>query len=347
MSGMPQRHNGPVPLLAYRLRWKRRRLLARSMRSYRHLRRVQVDVRAIGQAKILGFGCVKNEAHRLPYFLDHHRALGVGHFLFVVNGGEDGTRDYLVSQPDCSVWETDAPYKMARFGMDWLGLLLWRFGHGKWCLTLDADELLVYPDCEARGLDQLTRWLDRRGQPALGAPLLDLYPKGPLADAVCAPGRDPREVLTHYDAWNTTHSWQPKQRNQWIQGGPRARMFFAGDPRRAPTLNKIPLVKWHRSYVYVTSTHILLPRHLNGVFDAMDELPLIGVLLHTKFLSSAINAASDPAHRAAHFENSALYDDYYRQLAANPTLWHDGSKTYRGLDGLAQDGVFWRLDWEN
>jgi hypothetical protein len=30
--------------------------------------------------------------------------------------------------------------------------------------------------------------------------------------------------------------------NLWIQGGPRARRFFADDPERAPALNKIPLV---------------------------------------------------------------------------------------------------------
>ena len=42
-------------------------------------------------------------------------------------------------------------------------------------------------------------------------------------------------------------------RNLAIQGGPRAR-FFAKDPRRAPTLNKVPLVRWQRGYVYVNST---------------------------------------------------------------------------------------------
>ena len=36
--------------------------------------------------------------------------------------------------------------------------------------------------------------------------------------------------------------------NLWIQGGPRARgCSFADDPKRAPALNKIPLVKWRQA----------------------------------------------------------------------------------------------------
>ena len=32
-------------------------------------------------------------------------------------------------------------------------------------------------------------------------------------------------------------------------------------------MNKIPLVKWHRSYAYVSSTHMMLPRGLNLTYD--------------------------------------------------------------------------------
>ena len=44
-------------------------------------------------------------------------------------------------------------------------------------------------------------------------------------------------------------------------------MFFSDQPENAPALNKIPLVKWHRSYVYASSTHALLPRGLNLTYD--------------------------------------------------------------------------------
>ena len=63
-------------------------------------------------------------------------------------------------------------------------------------------------------------------------------------------------------------------------------MFFADAPWRAPALNKIPLVKWDRRYTYVSSTHMLLPRGLNFVYDEWGGEKTSGLLLHTKFLDS-------------------------------------------------------------
>ena len=53
---------------------------------------------------ILVAATVRNEMIRLPYFLEHYRKLGVGHFLFVDNGSDDGTAAWLAEQPDVSLW---------------------------------------------------------------------------------------------------------------------------------------------------------------------------------------------------------------------------------------------------
>lgn len=65
--------------------------------------------------------------------------------------------------------------------------------------------------------------------------------------------------------------------------GPRARAFFADAPKRAPDLNKIPLVKWLRSYAYISLTYMLLSRSLNQVYDTVGGEVLAGLLLHTKY----------------------------------------------------------------
>ena len=57
-------------------------------------------------------------------------------------------------------------------------------------------------------------------------------------------------------------------RNLWLQGGTRDRVFFADRPECAPTLNKLPLVSWRRRYVYVNSTHSMLPPRLNRPMTA-------------------------------------------------------------------------------
>ena len=80
-------------------------------------------------------------------------------------------------------------------------------------------------------------------------------------------GQDPFEIAPYFDSGNYVIQRNRKYGNLWIQGGPRARMFFHDLPERAPALNKIPLVKWDRDYAYVSSTHMLLPRGLNLVYD--------------------------------------------------------------------------------
>ena len=177
----------------YRLRWKRRRLLFRALRKRRQLTAVVDRTSAIRPDAILCFSTVRNETVRLPYFLDHHRRLGVDHFLIVDNASDDGTADYLAAQPDVSVWSTGASYRLSRFGVDWLTWLQCRYAHGHWCLTLDADEILIYPHHDTRPLGALTEWLDEAGRPSFGALMLDLYPKGRLGDRTYEAGQDPIE----------------------------------------------------------------------------------------------------------------------------------------------------------
>jgi hypothetical protein len=42
------------------------------------------------------------------------------------------------------------------------------------------------------------------------------------------------EITAWFDSGNYTISKNPLYGNLWIQGGPRARVFFADDPYRAP-----------------------------------------------------------------------------------------------------------------
>ena len=231
---------------AYRLRLKRRRLLWRALRKRRQLKQVADRTEAIQPDSIIAFVMVRNEMERLPYFLTHYRQLGVNHFIFVDNASSDQTSQFLAGQKDCSVWATESSYRLSRFGLDWITWLMVRFGHGHWCLTLDADELLVYPHSETRPLPALTEWLDRCGLTSFPAMMLDLYPKGALGGQRHDPEADPTKVLNWFDGGNYTIQRQLPMENLWIQGGPRAREFFSSDPRRAPTMNKTPLVKWNR-----------------------------------------------------------------------------------------------------
>jgi len=299
----------------------------------------------IGRGDILAFSTVRNEAVRLPHFLDHHRGLGVAHFLFVDNASDDGTREYLARQPDVSLWSTSASYRLSRFGLDWLTLLQMRHGHGRWCLMLDADEILIYPHHDTRPLPALVEWLERTGRRSFGALMLDLYPRGPLGAQSYRPGEDPFATLSWFDGGNYTIRKQPGLENLWIQGGVRARCFFSDQPRRAPTLNKVPLVKWHWRYVYVNSTHAALPRHLNRVYDEHGGEETSGILLHTKFLPVVVPRSVEEKARREHFANSRLYDAYYDALSHGPDLWCEASRRLTGWRQLEAMGLMSRGNW--
>lgn len=330
---------------AYRLRWKRRRFLFRIWRKRNEIAATVDRTDQITPETILAFATVRNEIVRLPYFLEHYRKLGVGHFLFVDNDSDDGTAAYLAQQPDVSVWTTKHSYRLARFGMDWLGWLQWQYGNGHWCLTVDADELLVYPDHESRDLGALTAWLDQQGHASFGALMIDLYPKGPIADATYVAGEDPTKTLAWFDADNYRHQVHRYYRNLWVQGGVRERVFFADEPARAPTLNKTPLVRWSWRYAYVSATHQILPIRLHDVFDLAGHSKASGVLLHTKFLPIIGAKSEEELVRGQHFQNTAIYRTYHQQLTENPDLWHEGSCRYRGAEQLVELGLMSKGRW--
>ncbi|KPQ06965.1 MAG: Glycosyl transferase family 2 [Rhodobacteraceae bacterium HLUCCA12] len=330
---------------AWRWRRKRQLRLLRALRKRRELVPVADRTTAIRPGAILLFCTFRNEALRLPYFLEHYRDIGVDHFLFVDNGSDDEGAALVAAQPDASLWRADASYRWSRFGMDWLQWLLIRHGHGHWCLTVDADELLVYPHHETRPLPALTGWLDGRGIASFGAMMLDLYPKGPLDRTRYRAGQDPTEVLQWYDRANYTITRKQDLQYLWIQGGVRSRVFLAGDPRRGPTLSKIPLVKWNRRYVYLNSTHSMLPRRLNHVYDTMGGELLSGILLHTKFLHTIGEKSAEEKERRQHFGEPGAFDHYYDALIAAPDLWCTASTRYLGWRQLEAEGLMSRSDW--
>lgn len=335
----------PELLQAYQMRLRRKRFLWRALRKRHQLDPVTDRTRGIGHKMILLFAVMRNEALRLPYFLRHYHDLGVEHFLIVDNDSTDGTAALLAERRDVSLWQTRASYRLSRFGLDWLTWLMIRHGHGHWCLTVDADELLVYPHHDTRPLPALTEWLDRCGQRSFPAMMLDLYPDGQLGEHGYRQGQDPRDILCWFDAGNYMIRKQDHLHTLWIQGGPRARAFFAQDPRRAPTLSKVPLVKWNRRWAYLNSTHAILPRRLNRVYDEMGGERISGLLLHTKFLDSIIGKSAEEKLRREHFGDPDKFDAYYDRLISNPVLWTKRSTRLGGWRHLEARGLMSRGGW--
>ena len=330
---------------SYRLRLQRKRWRIRAFRKRRELRAIADRTKQIKPGDILLFSTQRNEKIRLPYFLQYYRDLGVNHFLIVDNDSTDGSVDYLAEQPDVSVWFTRHSYKRSRFGVDWLNWLMMRHAHGFWSLVVDPDEFLVYPFCDTRPLRALTDWLDASSIKSFSAMLLDMYPKGRIDEEPYRPGQNPLEIASWFESGNYTIQKKKKFGNLWIQGGPRSRVFFPQMPEKAPALNKVPLVKWDRNYAYVSSTHMLLPRGLNQVYDEWGGEKASGVLLHPKFLDTFTAKAAEELSRGQHYAASVEYKAYVQSLEENPELWCKWSEKYINWRELEILGLMSKANW--
>ena len=315
------------------------------MRKSGELRSIVTRMQSVRSDHILLFSTLRNERVRLPYFLQYYRDLGVNHFIIVDNDSTDGSREWLAQQPDVSLWHTAHSYKRARFGVDWLNWLQMRHGHGHWCLTVDPDEFFVFPFCDTRPLRALTDWLDASSIRSFSAMLLDMYPKGPIGAVPYTEGTDPFEIANWFDPGNYAISRNRRFGNLWIQGGPRARVFFADAPERAPALNKVPLVKWHRNFAYASSTHMVLPRGLNRVYDEWGGEKASGCLLHAKFLDTFAAKADEEMIRRQHYAASYEYRAYKAGLNDQPDLWCKWSERYINWRQLEILGLMSKGNW--
>ena len=184
----------------------------------------------------------------------------------VDNGSTDGGAEYLLGQPDVHLFPTSASYAAAMSGMRWINELVDRHGAGHWCLYVDVDELLVVPGIEDHGLRPLLDSMERRGQEALRAFMLDMH--GPTADhrPECRPGDDPLPLFPWFDA--THHPFGAVEcPYRQMSGGIRRLAGSTCD------LTKTPIIRGGRSIRFLSSSHRTTPGVLADV---------TGVLLHFK-----------------------------------------------------------------
>ncbi len=327
------------------MRLRRKRRLLRSVRKGRELKAARDGTASIQSDDILLMSVIRNEKIRLPYFLEYYRKLGVNHFLFVDNDSDDGTVEFLTQQPDVSVWHARASYRRAGFGVDWVNYLLRSYAHGHWVLTVDPDEFFIYPYCDTRPIRALTDWLDDTAVRSFGTMLIDMYPRGPIEEAPYREGQDPFEVAPWLDSGNYMITRNPTYGNLWIQGGPRSRVFFHDTPSKASALNKIPLVRWDRRYTYVSSTHALLPRGLNQVYEQNGGEKTSGALLHAKLIDTLGDKAREELSRGQHYRRSGEYRAYAEQLETRPVFWNKWSEKYINWRQLEILGLMSKGNW--
>lgn len=323
------------------IEWAIRSYIRPSYKVFAHRRELKPlsdRTAAIPAGGIVAFIVARNESAIVPKFLEHYRAMGVAHFIFIDNESDDGMGDMLAQEPDCSVWIAKGSYRASGHGLAWLNHMLRRHGTGRWCLTLDADEFLVFPHCDTRSLPELTAHLDELGRRSFYTVLLDMYPKGPLNEAAYEPGRDPLDVCGWYDPYGYHQLWNEGHQQVFVHGGVRRRVYFSDRPEISPSLNKVPLVRWRRHYAYYASTHVLVPPRRNYAHHA-DYVAPTGVLLHFKLFASILEKAREEMQRRQHWAGGSEYEVYLRHHSDSKSLWNEASAEYRDWRQLVDHGL--------
>ncbi len=262
---------------------------------------------------VLVFFCVHNEVERLPYFLDYYRAQGVRHFFAVDNNSDDGTTEFLKSQPDVHYFFTAESYVSSRAGRLWTSELADFYGRNRWCLTLDVDELFVFPGIEKVTIRELTWHLDKRGFDAVFCIFLDMYSDRPLSETLYEPGTPFLDTCPFFER-DTYTLHAPRYFPQvQISGGPRQRQFWeSGGLGRGPAMRKVPLVKWRKGMQYYFSTHSLKP---------VPMATFTGALLHFKFFASFRERARREVERGDRVQ-MADYRKYAEKLQKEEVCFH-------------------------
>lgn len=281
---------------------------------HEHICLEKMDTREVNleMTDILCFLVVRNESLRLPHLLTYYRKKGVNRFFVVDNHSTDGTLSYLLQQPDVHVWHTSRSYAQAKWGVHWIEVLLQNYGVNHWCVLVDADELLYYPDCETKNLHQLCEELDQQNKQAMMTTLVDMYSKDPLKDANYSVGQDFLEVCSYFDKiFYTAKALQggPEKNTTAYFGGLRQRIF-GGDPNSF-CLNKAPLVKYDFPVRLYEGFH-----WIGGVNMAAQT----GCLLHFKYFSTFHKYAEEEVKRGEHWNGASEYMKYFRKLEENPNL---------------------------
>lgn len=288
------------------------------------------------------FSCIRNEMHRIDFFYDYYKKLGVDHFVFVDNGSTDGFLQWSKDKKDVSVWFTQKAYRKAGFGVYWCNYLLRNYGTGRFCVTVDPDEFLVYPHIGTRSLKDLGSHLSEIGQPCMGAVMIDAYSQHPVDETPMRPHDNPFDLCPYFDRDGYVQK-QNYMQGTFIQGGPRLRIFNKTTPKEAPALNKIPLVWWKKHYRYQSSSHDMWPWSLNRM-TAKTGIPVSGCLFHFKFVASLREKVEEEMNRKQHYGGSREYKRYKENIKF--ALYADGiSIKYHNDDQLIKLGIINEGEW--
>ena len=235
-----------------------------------NLARIDNNDAAVKKGDVLLFSFMRNEESKLEWFLNHYRKLGVDKFIIVDNASTDQSSQLLLDNRDIILYHTTDRYSMAGDGMRWINELISRYGRKNWCLYIDADEALVYPDCETSDLHELTNLLDHNGDEAMSALMLDMYPESVASISDAA--RSWQSSYVFFDNYFQSFGY-PICPYRETRGGVRRRLF-----QGYQLLTKVPMINGAADIKFLLSCHRITPAKVSNISAALLHYHLVYLL---------------------------------------------------------------------
>lgn len=323
---------------------RRWRLWREGRRFKRSLRHVQGAAGPVGQpGDVVVVALVRDGAYYLEDFLRYYRGLGAAGFVFCDNGSSDGTLERLREEADCVVLQSTLPW----------GEVENRFRNhaakvhcaGRWCLYADMDEQFTFEGAERIGLPGLVRYLESRGQTALVAQMLEMFPDGPLRAAAGWSLAESVERFRFHDLREVArydyHSPEVSFRyalGQNSVSSDRIKVMFGGVRKRVfgedCCLTKHPLV-----FVGEGVEPGVHPHASAGVICA----DFTGLILHYKFAGDAAARDADTLARgvSVHGEDAKRLEAFADE---GLSLWSDAAREDQSFAALEAEGFMVRSE---
>ncbi len=274
---------------------------------------------------------VRNANACIRSFVRYYRLIGVTRFIFLDDNSNDGTRQFLEAQADVDLFTSSLSFNEAESGKLWRDALIELYGRDRWYLSVDADEFLVFPGFEDRPIAAFIADLEKHGFDRSLAPMLDLYPRGPLSKGVFVDNgtRWPFEVSSHFDG--SGYRIYKTGTGVKIDGGPRRRVFAVDN-----LLSKFPLI-------HVRADRAMPYRRggIHGPFPQSGNFaPATAVLLHYKFSSTSCIQFSEFIEHGGHAGGAEEYRTVVAsgRLTGDLSLMHENSIRFTGSQDLIDRG---------
>lgn len=139
---------------------------------------------------------VKNGKFYIEELLQHHRSLGVKHFLFIDNGSVDGTAELLRDCEDVTLVINELPVK--KYEIKLRAQLARMVFSGGWLLFVDSDEIIEMPFGEGGGISRFLRYCNENKYDVVVGQCLDLFSLMPIGETASLSYRECIKIFDKY-----------------------------------------------------------------------------------------------------------------------------------------------------